>query len=55
MSLTHATRKGDTSSDRTGHTRTRKLLNKELVESGKLKLEHCPTEDMTADTLAKPL
>ena len=55
VSLTHGTRKGDTSPGRTRHTRTRRLLTKDFAESGKLKLEHCPTEDMTAGTLTKPL
>ena len=55
MSLIHAIRKGDISSDRTRHIRIRKLFTKEFVESGKFKLEHCPTEDMIADILTKPL
>ena len=45
----HAVRRGGTSSGRTCHTHTRKLLTKEHAESGKLKL------DINTDTLTKPL
>jgi hypothetical protein len=55
MSLIHAIRKGDISSDRTRHIRICKLFTKDFVESGKFKLEHCPTEDVIADILTKPL
>ena len=55
MSLIHAIHKGDISADRTRHIRIRKLFTKEFIKSGKFRLEHCPTEDMIADILTKPL
>ena len=33
----------------------RKEFIKELLDSGELKLQYCPTEDMVADMLTKPL
>jgi len=55
MSLIHAIRKGDTSSDKTRHIRIRKLFTRQFVESGRFNLHHCPTADMIADILTKPL
>ena len=43
------------SSKRTRHINIRYFFVKDRVESGELRIEHCPTEDMRADYFTKPL
>ena len=43
------------SSKRTRHMNIRYFSVKDGVESRKLSIEHCPTEDMVADYFTKPL
>jgi hypothetical protein len=40
---------------RAKHIETKMHFIRDLVLKGKIKLEYCPTEDMTADLLTKPL
>jgi len=46
---------GSGSYRKTKHINTRYFSIKELIESNRLDLEHCRTEDMPADVLTKPL
>ena len=40
---------------RTRHVEIRYFYIKDLVEKGKIKIKHCPTEKMVADFFTKPL
>ena len=42
------------SSKRTNHIKARYILIKDKVDSGEIKIEHCPTEIMWEDVLSKP-
>ena len=47
--------KGKSTSSRTKHIAIRYFWIKERIDSGELKVEHMPTQDMLADLLTKPL
>ena len=42
-------------SDRTRHIGVRYFFVKQYLEDGSMKMEHCPTKEMVADLLTKPL
>lgn len=46
---------GTPTSHRTRHINIRFFFAKDRVSNGEIKIEHCPTEDMWADLLTKPL
>ena len=46
---------GRSNSDRTKHIGIRYFFVKQYIENGSMKIEHCPTLDMVADILTKPL
>jgi hypothetical protein len=48
-------RNGRSMSDRTRHVDVKYFFVKQYIESGKIVLKHCPTADMVADILTKPL
>jgi ABC-type nitrate/sulfonate/bicarbonate transport system substrate-binding protein len=47
--------KGQASSDTMKHVKVRTYLIKQHLDSGDVMIQHCPTEDMLADLLTKPL
>jgi len=51
----HAIKAGKTNSDKTRHIRIRKLFTKQFLDSGRLIMTYCPTQEMIADILTKPL
>jgi hypothetical protein len=46
---------GKSTSNRTKHINIRYFWLKDRVDQGEVKLDYCPTEDMVADILTKPL
>ena len=46
---------GKSSSDRTSHINIGYFFIKDRVDSGEIKIEYKPTEEMIADILTKPL
>jgi KUP system potassium uptake protein len=46
---------GASTSDRTRHVNIRFFFAKDRVDSGEIKLQYCPAEDMVADLFTKPL
>ena len=46
---------GAPTSHRTRHINIRFFFTKDMEERKEIKLEYCPTEDMLADFLTKPL
>ena len=44
-----------TASDRTKHIKIQHHWIQKVVKHGDIKLQHCPTEEMVADVLTKPL
>jgi len=46
---------GRSNSDRTKHIGIRYFFVKQYIENGSMKIEHCPTLNMIADILTKPL
>lgn len=46
---------GRSNSDRTRHIGIRYFFIKQYLEDGTMKIEHCPTKEMLADILTKPL
>jgi len=46
---------GRSMSDRTRHVDVKYFFVKQYIESGKVVLKHCPTANMVADILTKPL
>ena len=46
---------GRSNSDRTKHIGIRYFFVKQYVENGTMKIQHCPTLQMIADILTKPL
>ena len=46
---------GKSNSDRTRHIGARYFFVKRYLEDGSMKMEHCPTKEMVADLLTKPL
>lgn len=55
MSTIHLVTVGGGKGGRTRHLRARQYAMKELVDSGEIQVEYCPTEEMLADMLTKPL
>jgi hypothetical protein len=48
-------RNGRSMSDRTRHVDVKYFFVKQYIQNGKIVLKHCPTADMVADILTKPL
>ena len=48
-------RNGRSNSDRTKHIGIRYFFVKKYIDEGTIKVEHCPTLDIIADILTKPL
>ena len=46
---------GRSNSARTGHIKLRYFFVKQYIDDGSIILEHCPTDEMVADILTKPL
>jgi hypothetical protein len=46
---------GKSNSDRTRHIKIRYFFVKQYLDSGEMKIKHCPTLNMIADILTKPL
>jgi len=46
---------GRSNSARTGHIKLRYFFVKQYIDDGSIILEHCPTDEMIADILTKPL
>ena len=55
MSTMALVEKGRSTSERTRHINIRYFFVKDRVDSGEVRIEYCPTEDMLADLLTKPL
>ena len=55
MSAAHMASKGKSVSHRTRHTKVKYFFVKEFLDNGDFILVHCPTKEMIADTLTKPL
>ena len=51
----HLVRNGRSTSDRTKHIALRHFFVKQFLDDGTFTLVHCPTENMIADILTKPL
>ena len=52
---THLVKNGKSNSDKTKHIALRHFFVKQYLDDGTFHLVHCPTEDMIADILTKPL
>ena len=55
MSTIHMVRNGAPTSERSRHVNIKFFFAKDRVDSGEIKVEYCPTEDMLADLFTKPL
>ena len=55
MSAIHMANKGKSVSHRTRHIKVKYFFVKEFLDNGDFVLVHCPTKDMVADILTKPL
>ena len=51
----HLVKNGKSNSDRKKHIALRHFFVKQYFEDGTSNIVHCPTEDMIADILTKPL
>ena len=51
----HLVKNGNSNSDRTKHIELRHFFVKQYLDDGTFTLLHCPTEEMIADILTKPL
>ena len=51
----HLIRNGRSTSERTKHIALRHFFVKQFLDDGTFTLVHCPTENMIADILTKPL
>jgi hypothetical protein len=51
----HLMKNGRSNSARTGHIKLRYFFVKQYIDDGSIILEHCPTDEMVADILTKPL
>lgn len=51
----HLVKNGKSNSDRTKHIALRHFFVKQYLDDGTFHIVHCPTEDMIADILTKPL
>ena len=52
---THLVKSGKSNSDRTKRMALRRFFVKQFLDDGAFHIAHCPTEDMIADALTKPL
>jgi hypothetical protein len=55
MSAIHMANKGKSVSHRTRHIKVKYFFVKEFLDNGDFTLIHCPTKEMIADILTKPL
>ena len=55
MSTIKLAEKGRSTSDRTRHIKIRYYFVNQFIENGEMKIRYCPTDDMVADILTKPL
>ena len=55
MAAIHLASNGVSTSDRSRHIHIRNSYVGQFVENGQIKVVHCPTKNMTADVLTKPL
>ena len=51
----HMANNGKSISNRTRHIKVKYFFVKQFLDSGEFRLEHCPTKEMIADILTKPL
>lgn len=54
-SAIHMANNGKSISNRTRHIKVRYFFVKQYLDNGEFQLEHCPTKEMIADILTKPL
>jgi len=54
-SAIHMAHNGKSISNRTRHIKIKYFFVKQFLDNGEFKLEHCPTREMIADILTKPL
>jgi hypothetical protein len=54
-SAIHMANNGKSISNRTRHIKVRYFFVKQYLDNGEFRLEHCPTKEMIADILTKPL
>ena len=55
MSTIKLAEKGRSTSDRTRHIKIRYYFVNQFLENGEMKVKYCPTDEMIADILTKPL
>lgn len=55
MSTIQMAKNGRSTSDRTRHVNIRYFFVKQYLDDGTMNISHCPTLDMIADILTKPL
>ena len=55
MSTIKLAEKGKSTSDRTRHIKVRYYFVNQFLENGEMKIKYCPTDEMVADILTKPL
>ena len=55
MSTIKLAEKGKSTSDRTRHIKIRYYFVNQFIENGEMKIKYCPTDEMVADVLTKPL
>jgi hypothetical protein len=55
MSAIHMSNNGKSISNRTRHIKVKYFFVKQYLDNGEFKLMHCPTKEMIADILTKPL
>ena len=55
MSTIKLAEKGKSTSDRTRHIKIRYYFVNQFLESGEMKIRYCPTDEMVANILTKPL
>jgi hypothetical protein len=54
-SAIHMSHNGKSISNRTRHIKIKYFFVKQFLDNGEFQLEHCPTKEMVADILTKPL
>jgi len=54
-SAIHMSHNGKSISNRTRHIKVKYFFVKQFLDNGEFVLEHCPTHEMIADILTKPL
>ena len=55
MSTIKLAEKGRSTSDRTRHIKIRYYFVNQFIENGEMKIRYCPTDEMVADVLTKPI